>query len=458
MKLNVYLFLLFLYFSSIYRAEAQIDSLKKQLQIIEKTPNSLHRDTSLSLILDKLSAYYTRIEADTAIIYSEKALKIAQNADWEIGIYQSYINLGNIYLQRNDYSLALEYYLKSLAVAEQMSYGLGVAISLNNSGIVYQEQKMYPEAISYYQQAFRKFEQLGRKGGMAVALTGMAEVYKFQKDFKKALEYNLKVLNIREKANSKVGIAIASHNIGEVYGELGEFKKSLDYLFKGLKIDEELHLKYEVITDNNVIAKVLYKSKQYSQSILYAQKALEPAQKAHLKDEIKNAAETLYLNHKMLNDNTNALKFHELFDSYEDSLFNQENILKISNLEKNFALSKKQHELEVFQKENEKQKLQQNLIVAILAIVLLVAIILVVYLRNKNQIRQLKHDEKLAEIAFLNSHQTRAPLATLLGLLSVIDKEKIQDEENLKIIEMIKQAAKKLDEVIHQIGRKTNPE
>jgi signal transduction histidine kinase len=105
-------------------------------------------------------------------------------------------------------------------------------------------------------------------------------------------------------------------------------------------------------------------------------------------------------------------------------------------------------------KENEKQDLKQNLIIFILFTLVLVAVFIILYTRKKHFISKLQHEKKLAEIAYLNAHQTRAPLATLLGLLYLIDKTKLQDEETMKLFDMIIETARKLDEVIHQINDK----
>ncbi len=82
---------------------------------------------------------------------------------------------------------------------------------------------------------------------------------------------------------------------------------------------------------------------------------------------------------------------------------------------------------------------------------------------NYTNIQELKKQyEKLEEIARLQSHTIRRPLASILGLIDILnweseendDSEKI-NQDNKKIIALLKSAAEELDAVIHEIIEKT---
>ena len=55
----------------------------------------------------------------------------------------------------------------------------------------------------------------------------------------------------------------------------------------------------------------------------------------------------------------------------------------------------------------------------------------------------------LNDIAWSQSHETRQPLATLLGLINILDKASLTNE-NKEIIGMLEQTANKLEDVIRQ--------
>ena len=61
----------------------------------------------------------------------------------------------------------------------------------------------------------------------------------------------------------------------------------------------------------------------------------------------------------------------------------------------------------------------------------------------------------LKEIASIASHDIRGPVASMLGLLSLVDRSAIKGEQNLEIFEYLEQAMKQLDSVIHIIVEKS---
>ncbi len=71
--------------------------------------------------------------------------------------------------------------------------------------------------------------------------------------------------------------------------------------------------------------------------------------------------------------------------------------------------------------------------------------------RNSLRIR----NEKLTEIAWIQSHKLRAPLATIMGLIPLINTEKPDDEENKQTLKNIKAAGEDLDKIIAEVDQKT---
>ena len=75
----------------------------------------------------------------------------------------------------------------------------------------------------------------------------------------------------------------------------------------------------------------------------------------------------------------------------------------------------------------------------------------VVRLRNKieDQIR------KFDVISFKNSHELRGPVATILGLIQLIEHDGFDGAHARQIIDCLKQTVVKLDKVIHEINENT---
>ncbi len=59
-------------------------------------------------------------------------------------------------------------------------------------------------------------------------------------------------------------------------------------------------------------------------------------------------------------------------------------------------------------------------------------------------------NRKLKEIAWLQSHKVRGPVANILGLINIIDKANMANPINLQALNLLEKAAFKLDEIIHE--------
>jgi signal transduction histidine kinase len=67
-----------------------------------------------------------------------------------------------------------------------------------------------------------------------------------------------------------------------------------------------------------------------------------------------------------------------------------------------------------------------------------------------------KQLKKLEIISFKNSHDLRGPVATILGLISLIEHDHFEGAHAKEIIGSLKKTVIKLDEVIHEINAEAN--
>ncbi|WP_375577696.1 CHASE domain-containing protein [Marivirga tractuosa] len=76
---------------------------------------------------------------------------------------------------------------------------------------------------------------------------------------------------------------------------------------------------------------------------------------------------------------------------------------------------------------------------------------------RKNYTNSIKEqNEKLREIAWIQSHEVRAPLARLLGLLDLVDNyQNISEESKTRVIQSLRDSALELDIIIRDVVRRT---
>ncbi len=83
---------------------------------------------------------------------------------------------------------------------------------------------------------------------------------------------------------------------------------------------------------------------------------------------------------------------------------------------------------------------------------------------QKKMLQRISDDKKklegqnsvLSEIAWIQSHKVRAPLANIMGLMPLLNYNDPTDQDNAIILDGIKTASEKLDQVIREISEKTH--
>jgi PAS domain S-box-containing protein len=80
--------------------------------------------------------------------------------------------------------------------------------------------------------------------------------------------------------------------------------------------------------------------------------------------------------------------------------------------------------------------------------------------RKKAEMKLLQQYDRMREIAYLQSHEARAPLSNILGLINVLMlyTEKTNDPEILQVLELLNVSASRLDTVIQKIVSNTRHE
>ena len=75
--------------------------------------------------------------------------------------------------------------------------------------------------------------------------------------------------------------------------------------------------------------------------------------------------------------------------------------------------------------------------------------------KKKDRQEILAQNQRLREIAQISSHETRKPLASILGLVNIFDKENMSNPLNKEIVQYLEISANELDTVIHNNVKKT---
>ncbi len=350
--------------------EVGLDYFQKSLKIFESLGNKKGIASSYNSIG---LVHLQQSNNKEALIYLKKSFAIYEEMGNKNKLVAGYLNLGNIYSKTGSYTEAISFYKKSLALSKEIDHEYGVPYALTNLGQIYAEQGNIALALDHYNQGLLYKQKAGDTLGMAITLNSLGNIYRSIGNFEKALEYHNKSLNFALKNESKDLIAINKGNIGLIYKRKKEYKKALELMNESLDISKEIKdlgqeancLNYigevnlllkkpsiaresfeksnAISLENNDqftiahnylgIAESYLDEKQYKKSLSYTLKGNKIAKELNFLDAQHKALKLLSSNYENAGNYKKAFESHQQFKKVSDSLFNKENIEKITQLE-----------------------------------------------------------------------------------------------------------------------------
>ncbi|WP_273567475.1 tetratricopeptide repeat protein [Maribacter halichondriae] len=278
-------------------------------------------------------AYSNLGNYEEALKYHRKALKISKESGDEKTMSSSFNNMGTIYSDQGNYPLALEYYNQSLAIDEKFGDTLGISKSLNNLGIIYKNLQNYDKAIASYERALKIHKKNDDKKSTTETLNNLGNVHKRKENYKIALDFLEEALEISKEIKNKIYIGTILNNIGDVHLQLKDDAVAFEYFEKAKKINLEADNPRALCNSYLGVAKIYTNKEEYDKALTNALKSKELSGKLQLLNYQTEVFELLSDIYKNKGDYKRALTSHQQFKILNDSLFNKENIEKITQLE-----------------------------------------------------------------------------------------------------------------------------
>ncbi len=296
-----YSFILFFLLTICYSNSQSLDSLIH----VSKS----QKGTALVKTLNEISWEYKNSNADSALYYGKKSLKIALEINSQKAVASSFNSIASSFEFKGNLDSAEIYHQKSLKIKQIINDTIGIADSYNNLGIVHDTKANYSDALEHYFKALEIYEKYSNEfDKVPMVLVNIGIVYKKQKEYDKVLEYYLKALKIYEKNEYEIGKVITMGNIGSVLLNLENYENSIKYSEaakeKYSKLGYSRYMPYMQV--NMAIAKdSLRRYKEARQDYITSIKAFEKDQNLY---ELTNAKIALAKNYSRDKKYSKALK------------------------------------------------------------------------------------------------------------------------------------------------------
>ncbi len=336
---------MFLQFS--FAQNLNIDSLK---QISGKAQEDTNNVNALNEIVN---VFKKNNLTDSVLLYSKKAVRLAQKINFNKGEARALSNCGNVYYAGGNYPEALKYYLAALKIAEGIKNKLLIAQINNNLGNVYNYLGNYIKAAEYLKVAIKNKHDLGDKRGELVSRSGLGIAYGNLKNYKEAMAIFSEVIDEAIKSGFEFVAALAYTNSGVYDAKMGNYNKALTDHQKAHEIYIKLNEKHSIGISYANKSDCYIHLHKYKEAEENALEGLKYAVEINDLEGLRECYEFLSIIYEKTNNHSKALFYYKKFITAKDSLSNEENTKKTVRLEMNYEFEKKEDSTKLEQEKKE---------------------------------------------------------------------------------------------------------
>ena len=402
---------------------AHLDSLLPVATRLEKTAQTTGNKTAL-VYSEQFNANYYWFAADhkKSMALAVKCLADAEKWNIKSSLPETYLIIGNLHKENTNFKMAFEAQEKGYywAKANQDTSAMITLLSLRAMFIHSYRKHQHPTdkdtSINIQLAALKVAESNVKFERLCIPLyDNVSQYYLDNKDYDKAIYYGEKGATTALKYSQRRSLTYSYSWLGEAWYFKGDKQKGLEYLAKALQLTKELKQPYREMEIYQHYYDCYYSSGDYK----------------------------------------TAIGLLARVDKMRDSLQVVVNEKQISELQIKYESAKKDNEIA---RMDHSATVKNREIAFILAGSLLFVIFFIILflqyriLHQNNQIIKKSHAQQelaLENIAYIQAHELRKPVASILGLINVI---KATDHEvDKETIDKLDDAGKELDAKIRTI-------
>src|SRR6185436_19852867 len=297
-----------------------------------------------------------------------QGLALAKKINYKKGEADCLFEMANQYSGISNSPMALHYYLEALKIYESVNYKPGMGAGYLAIGVIYNEQGDYKNAISYFRKAESSkpgdIDPASLAYGTALLYSNFGDTYALLNEQDSALKYFQRSYENFHAANEEYQLNLALNGLGNVQFNMGNTELALGYyrqaIRNGIAYNDTIGLSATYLG----MAQLYNAAGQNDSGIFYAEKAMFNAQRANV---LKNVIESgkllsgLYQN----KDDKEALRYLQISQAANDSLFSRQKMMQLQNMFLNEA--EREKELAEKEKKDAVQR-RQNIQYALIAV------------------------------------------------------------------------------------------
>jgi len=385
-------------------------ALFKSQKIKEK--NAIHANAlnQLSLLQRKNKEYAT------AKSLAERAQSIAIKINYEKGRGDACYNLGTIFKSQEKFSEALPYLTDAVHFyAKIKDYGFH-SKSLCLLGNIYEGFHDFKNAYMAYNEALEEAEEHHYENLISDIYLSQARINLKSGKNPKASQLIEKCIKLKEKLQHKEKLASAYYLAGKIKSEIGKLDKAEENFKRALSLFTQYNMQSGMVESMEKLGGVYFEEGKIKEAIDLLEETAQIAEKGNIKNSLFKCHHLLFQCFKPIN--TSKALFH--LEQYV-KLKEQENNKYIQNLVDGYEVISQMEDIE---KDAEIEQEKASIIE--------------------------KKNTELDSFFYRVSHDLKGPIASLLGLSDLVDKD-IKDPDARHFFKMYDRQIRRLNMIVMEL-------
>ncbi len=416
-------------------------------------------DTTKVRLLNQIALAIRETDSNIALRYAEEARNLADSLKDRHNLGVILTNIGWIYYRKGIYSKALEHTTNAMSINKVENNKSEIAACLNTIGAIQFEQRKFVEAISSFKDGYRVAKSVNHRVNMSRCLNNIAFCFLQLKKYDSASFYVNRSVN--EHVNDKFRLAFSYRILGDIFFEEGKYTDALTSYNTCLESATEQNNNFLKASTLYRIGKTFLKLRNTDKALQVLNQNLFLSRRFGFKSEQETTLLLMSEAFAMRKDFANAYEFQNRYLALHDSLHDQRGGEQINLLETQYKLDLKNAQIDLLTKdtqykESEIQTQRIGIYVALAWLACMLLLIIILFRTNRraraaNRLLVEKNElieQQTQQLIKLNAtkdklfsiigHDLRGPLNSLRGMMHLLNKSVITQEEFIEFSKKIK--------------------
>jgi len=309
-------------------AGAQTSELDSLRLVLREQPSDTNRVNNLLR-----TAWISRADdPQSAMKDAVEAKELSVKLGFGKGEAMALSTIGVLQYRRGDLTSAAATHLQALRIRERIGDSNGEARSCINLGNIYSDQRNNELALEYYRHAQDLLEEGEDYERLAIVYLNIGGIYLAEGDNAQARYYSTLTYKLARKIKDPLLEAQALNNEGVCFQHLSMLDSAAIVCTKSYQIAEQNGEKTMMVDAAINIGNFQRMSGKKNEAVATHRNALEIAVDMGYVEGLRGLYESLADDYKALGDYENAFESQVLFKKFSDSIYNEENSIRMAEI------------------------------------------------------------------------------------------------------------------------------